>query len=212
MFLSNALHRIRRRAIRNLEDSRHAHGRRSRARPLLLEALEDRCLLSSYRFALLADDGLSSLFAAFPTTTVLALNAQGTASFHAQLRSGGEGLFIRDAQGNLGIIAITSDLIRDFPFGGALNDAGTQVFGADLRTGGQAIFTGDGGPLSHITDTGPESAFSDFFGSSSSFSNEGTVAFRAALKSGGSGIFTERAGELPSIVYLTGGRFANFLN
>src|SRR6266851_9275719 len=212
MFLSNALHRMRRRAIQNLGDARHAHGRRSRPRPLVLEALEDRCLLSSYRFALLADDGPSSPFAAFPTTTAPALNAQGTASFYAQLRSGGEGLFIRDAQGNLGIIAITSDLIRDFPFGGPLNDAGTQVFGADLRTGGQAIFTGDGGPLSRITDTGPEIAFSDFFGSSGSLTNEGTVAFRAALKSGGSGIFTERSGEPPSILYVTGGRFANFLS
>src|SRR5262249_53681460 len=141
-----------------------------------------------------------------------ALNAQGTASFHAQLRSGGEGLFIRDAQGNLGIIAVTSDLIRDFPFDGPLNDAGMQLFGADLRTGGQAIFTGDGGPVSHITARGAESAFSDFFGSSGSLTNEGTVAFQAALKSGGSGIFTERAGELPGILYVTGGRFANFLS
>jgi hypothetical protein len=212
MFLSNALPRMRRRAIRNLGDSRRAHGRRSRARPLVLETLEDRCLLSSYSFALLADDGPGSPFSAFPTTTGPALNAQGMASFHAQLRSGGEGLFTRDAQGNLGIIAITSDLIRDFPFGGPLNDAGTQVFGADLRTGGQAIFTGDGGPLSRITNTGPESPFSDFFGSSGSLTNEGTVAFRAALKSGGSGIFTERAGELPGILYVTGGRFANFLS
>jgi hypothetical protein len=91
MFLSNALHRMRRRAIQNLGDARHAHGRRSPARPLILEALEDRCLLSSYRFALLADDGPGSPFAAFPTRTAPALNAQGTASFRGQLRSGGEG-------------------------------------------------------------------------------------------------------------------------
>jgi hypothetical protein len=91
MFLSNALRRMRRRAIQNLGDSHHVPGRLSHALPLVLEALEDRCLLTSYRFALLADDGPSSPLATFPTTTVLALNAQGTASFRAQLRSGGEG-------------------------------------------------------------------------------------------------------------------------
>jgi hypothetical protein len=212
MFLANALRRMRPRAVHSQGGSRQAPGRRSRARPLVLEALEDRFLLSSYTFTLLADDGPTSPFAAFPTATAPVLNAQGMAAFRALLKSGGEGLFTRDAQGNLGIIAITSDLISDFPFGGPLNDAGTATFGADLRAGGQAIFTGNGGPLSRIADTGPESPFSGFFGSSASLTNEGTVAFRATLKSGGAGIFTERAGEPPSVLYVTGGRFAALLS
>jgi hypothetical protein len=169
-------------------------------------------MLLSYTFTLLADDGPNSLFAAFPTVTAPVLNAQGTAAFRAELKSGGAGLFTRDAQGNLGIIAITSDLIQDFPFGGPLNDAGTATFGADLRAGSQAIFTGDGGPLSRMVDDGPDSPFSGFFGSPASMNNEGTLAFRATLKSGGSGIFTDRAGEPPSILYVTGSQFAVLLS
>jgi hypothetical protein len=212
MLLANVLRRLRPRAVHSRRGSRHAPGRRSRARPLVLEALEDRCLLSSYSFTLLADDGPNSPFAAFPTATAPPLNNQGTGAFRAMLKSGGEGDFTRDAQGNLGIIAITSDLIRDFPFGGGINDAGTAAIGADLRAGGQAIFTGSGGPLSRIADDGPDSPFSGFFASPATINNEGTLAFRATLKSGGAGIFTDRAGEPPSILYVTGGQFAALLS
>jgi hypothetical protein len=212
MFLANVLRRIWPRAVHSRGGSRPAHSRRSRARPLVLEALEDRCLLSSYSFTLVADDGPHSPFAEFPAGTAPTLNNPGTGIFRATLNSGGSGLFSRDTQGNLGIIAITSDLIRDFPTGAIINDAGTTAFPADLRAGGQAIFTGDGGPLSHIADTGPDSPFSGFIAPVASINNEGTVAFRATLKSGGSGIFTERAGQPPSIYYVTGGRYAAFLS
>src|SRR5262249_45990763 len=108
MFLLNRL-----RARSHRSPTRHrpgARGRSSRAHPLTLETLEDRCLLSSYSFTLLADDGPNSPFTlvAPPGTTI---NNQGTVRFRSALRSGGEGIFTRDTQGNLGIIAITSDLI-----------------------------------------------------------------------------------------------------
>jgi hypothetical protein len=212
MFLSNVLRRMLPRAVHSRGGSRPAHSRRHRARPLVLEVLEDRCLLSSYSFALLADDGPHSFFGEFPAATTPNLNNPGTGIFRAMPNSGGEGVFTRDMQGNLGIIAITSDLISGFPTGGIINDAGTAAFPADLRAGGQAIFTGDGGRLSRIADTGPDSPFSGFLAPVASINNADTVAFRATLNSGGSGIFTERAGQPPSIYYVTGGRYAAFLS
>jgi hypothetical protein len=178
MFLSNVLRRILPCAVRSRGGSRHAHSRRHRARPVVLEALEDRCLLSAYNFSLLGDSGTFSLQGATPS-----MNDQGTVLFHAGLNSGGEGVFTRDTQGSLGIITVTSDLARAFPIGGGINDLGTMSSGADLRAGGQAIFTGHGGPLSVIADTGPDSPFSSFLGPAATINNDETVAFRATLKS-----------------------------
>jgi hypothetical protein len=138
------------------------------------------------------------------------MNDQATVYFQAGLKSGGEGAFTRDAQGNLGIIAITSDLIRDFPIGGGINNAGTVSFGADLRDGTQALFTGRGGALSRIADTGPNSPFSSFPPPAATINNDDTVAFRATLKSGGTGVFTGRAGQPPNTLYVTGGQFTAF--
>jgi hypothetical protein len=140
------------------------------------------------------------------------VNDQGAVRFRSALRSGGEGVFTRDTRGNLGIIAVTSDLIRAFPLYGGINDAGTASFGADLRAGGQAIFTGRGGELSRIADTGPDSPLSGFLPMAATINNEGTVAFGATLTWGGAGIFTGRAGEAPRILCVTGGRFAALLS
>jgi hypothetical protein len=175
---------------------------------LAIEALEDRVLLS-YNFTLLADDGSHNIFSAGSLGTPT-MNDQGTVTFHAALRSGGEGVFTRDTGGALGIIAITSDLVHDFPIGGSINNAGTVSFGADLRDGTQAIFTGQGQELSRIADTGPDSPFSGFFGPAATMNNDELVAFRASLTSGGTGIFTGRAHEAPSVLYVTGGRYTDF--
>jgi hypothetical protein len=177
-----------------------------RARPLLLEALEDRCLLSSYAFTEIAEFGANSFFSQPIMTGTL--NDHGTVTFRARLWSGGEGAFTRDMAGNLGIIAITNDLIRALPIGGRINNAGTVSFGADLRDGTQAIFTGRGQQLSRIADTGPDSPFSSILPLAADVTNDETVAFRATLKgSGQTGIFTERAGEPPRILYIAGGQF-----
>src|SRR5713101_7037695 len=55
------------RAARN----RSAFGDRGRRRPLVLEALEDRCLLSSYSFKLIADTGPGSPFTAIRLNSTL---------------------------------------------------------------------------------------------------------------------------------------------
>jgi hypothetical protein len=166
-------------------------------------------MLLSYSFTLLADDGPRSLFSAGSLGTPT-MNDQGTVTFHAALRSGGEGVFTRDTAGALGIIAITSDRVHDFPIGGSINNAGTVSFGADLWDGTQAIFTGRGQELSLIADTGPDSPFSGFFGPAATMNNDELVAFRASLTSGGTGIFTGRAHEPPSVLYVSGGRYTDF--
>src|SRR5262249_10300540 len=127
MILANVLRRMRGRAVHSRGGSPHAHRRRCRARPLALEALEDRCLLSSYSFTLLADDSPDSPFLLPGPATggIPTINDHGTVAFQAGLKSGDEGVFTRDTQGNLGIIATTSDLISDFRIAGGINDAGT---------------------------------------------------------------------------------------
>jgi streptogramin lyase len=170
--------------------------------------LEDRNLLS-YSFTEIAEFGPNSFFSEPIMTGTL--NDHGTVTFRARLGSGGEGVFTRDMQGNLGIIAITSDLISGFPIGGRINDAGTVSFGANLRDGTQAIFTGRGQQLSRIADTGLDSPFSAILPAAADVNDQETVAFRATLKSGGTGIFAERAGEPPQILYVTGGQFADLL-
>src|SRR5262245_5456970 len=110
MFLSNALRRMRPRALHRHRDPRRRHSPNRRARPLFLEAVEGRMLLS-YSFALIADTG--------PQYSGLevgqAINDRGAVAFEANLRSGGAGIFTRNPDGSQGpIIAITSDLIRTF--------------------------------------------------------------------------------------------------
>src|SRR5262249_50694418 len=100
MFLSNFLRHMWPRAGHSRGRSCAVHRRRSRARPLDIEALEERCLLSSYNFALLADDGPHSLFGEFPALTAPVLNNPGTGIFRATLKSGGGGIFTRDMEGN----------------------------------------------------------------------------------------------------------------
>jgi hypothetical protein len=73
--------------------------------------------------------------------------------------------------------------------------------------GCQALFTGDGGQLTRIADTGPDSSFSSLLGPAATINNDETLAFRAILGSGMTGIITERAGEAPRLLYVTGGLF-----
>ncbi len=63
MFLFSALCRIRPSAVRSRGGSHHAHSRRSRARPLLLEPLEDRCLLSNFTTGPLVQVSVANPFA-----------------------------------------------------------------------------------------------------------------------------------------------------
>jgi hypothetical protein len=208
VFLLNALSRKRYGVTRSRRNARPQDRQHHRARKLILEALEDRCLPSSYSFTPLADDGPNSFFTLVDSPGATS-NDAGTVRFRSALKSGGEGIFTRDREGHLGIIAVTSGLISAFPIYGPINDAGTASFGADLRAGGQAILTGRGGELSRIADTGPDSPFSSFLAPATVIYSDDTVAFRATLKgSGQTGIFTGRAGEAPRILYVTGGLFS----
>jgi hypothetical protein len=199
------------RSARRCSASGTRSGRRRANTLLLLEALEDRCLLSAYDFTLIADNGPDSIFS-LAALNQPGLNDQGTAMFHSALKSGGIGVFTRDTEGSLVTIALTGDLAKDFFLGGGITDGGTVSFGANLAAGGQAIFTGAGEELTRIADTGPDSPFSSFLAPAAPINNDETVAFRATLKSGGTGIFTDRAGEAPQVLYVTGGQFRAFLD
>ena len=201
MFLSNVLRRMLPRAVRSRGSSRPAHGQRSRARLLILEALEDRMLLS-FSFTLLADDGPQSMFSVL-TGVLPSVSDQGTAKFHGTLRStGAEGVFTRDMNGALGIIAVTSDQFKAFPISGGINDAGTVSFGAALNDGTQAIFTGQGAALSRIADTSSSSPFSSFLPPAANINNDEMVAFRATLRSGGTAIVLGSTGQAPQTLYV----------
>jgi hypothetical protein len=210
MFLSHVWRRLQPHAVRSRGHSPRAHGRRSQAPRLGLEALEDRCLLSPYNFALLADNGPNSIFS-LGSLNQPGLNDEGTVMFHSALTSGTVGVFTIDRAGSLRTIALSGSLANDFPLGGAITDRGTVSFGVDLAGNIQAVFTGNGKELTRIADTGPDSPFSSFLPPAAPINNEETVAFRATLKSGGTGIFTDRAGEEPRILYVTGGRFSALL-
>jgi hypothetical protein len=207
MFLSNVLGRMRPRAVHGRRSSRHRQSRRSRARPLVLEALEDRCLLSSYSFTPIADNGPSSIFS-LGALNQPGLNDKGTVMFHSALKSGPIGVFTVDTAGSLTTIART-DLVgaNDFFLGGGITDRGTVSLGANLAAGGQAVFTGNGGQLTTIADNGSASTFSSFLAPAAGINNDNTVTFRAILKSGATGIFTEDAGQTPHALYVTGGQF-----
>jgi hypothetical protein len=144
MFLANVLRRMRPRAIQSRGSSRLTHCRRSRARPLALEALEDRCLPSSYKFALIADNSASSIFT-LGALNQPGLNDEGTVMFHSALKAGPIGVFTVDSAGSLTTIART-DLAgaTDMFLGGGITDEGLVSLGANLVGGGQAVFTGDG--------------------------------------------------------------------
>jgi hypothetical protein len=196
------------RAVRRRRDPRRLHGRNCRARPLFLEALEERCLLSSYSFTLIADTGPNSPYSGLDRP---AINDLGATAFTANLRSGGAGIFTRNADGSQGpIIAVTNDLIRTFTLSPFMNDSGTVSFGAELRDGSTAIFIDGGQELTRIADTEPDSPFSSLPAPAARIQSDGTVTFHGTLRSGGMGLFAGNGG-LPGIIYVTGGQFSAFL-
>jgi hypothetical protein len=181
---------------------------RPTGRRLTLEALEDRLLLS-YTFTPIADTSPGSLYSGLDRP---AINDLGATAFTANLRSGGAGIFTRNADGSPGpIIAVTNDLLRTFTLSPFMNDSGTVSFGAELRDGRTAIFTGRGQELARIADTEPESDYSSLPAPAARIQSDGTVTFHGTLRrSGDMGLFVSNGG-LSSTLYVTGGQFSAFL-
>lgn len=174
---------------------------RRTTRPLCLERLEDRTLLSSYAFTNIAADSsgpISSLHYA-PS-----INAEGTVAFHAELFPAGLGI----VTGSGGPITILYDTIGPFSFfySPEIIAGGKVGFSASLDTGSTAIFIGNGGPITTLYD--PSGPFKSF--GSTSFNDAGTVAFLGFPDIGGFGIFTGSGGATTTIAD-TSGPFKNFL-
>lgn len=146
-----------------------------RSRPLVLEALEERTLLS-YSFTLVAETGDRSSYSAIQTGTI---NQDGTVVFLGTLHSGGQVIIASDPdRGSYRIIAITSDPVESFTTGMPINAQGRVAFRANLRGGGQAILRGDGGPLTRIADSTAKSDLSEIVGAPD-HNDHGTVVFPA---------------------------------
>lgn len=144
-----------------------------RNRPLVLEALEDRTLLS-YSFTLIAETGDRSSYSAVQTGTI---NQDGTVAFLSTLHSGGQAIIASDGE-SYRIIAVTSDLVESFVASTPINAQGRVAFRANLRGGGQAILRGDGGPLTRIADSTAKSDLSEIV-ANPDLNDHGTVVFAA---------------------------------
>lgn len=203
MFLVHALAEMVRRSAVRRNSSRRWPTRRRRNRPLIMEGLEERTLLS-YSFELIAATGGAYSALRF----VPFLNSEGLVAFQADLRDGGEAVFRTGRHGRLTTIADTRGPLQAFVFAPVMNDDGTVSIGADLRAGYRGIFIGSGGKLTPIADTGPDSPFSTLpTPAAPIYPDRDTVSFRASLRSGGEGMFTGDGGR-PTILYVSGGRFA----
>src|SRR6516225_347803 len=119
MWLSSILNSLRPSSPPTRKRRRPSRRQRPAARRLTLEALEDRMLLS-YTFTPIADTSPGSPFSGFKGW---AINNLGDLAFQANLRSGGEVIYERDAHGGeLTTIATTGDLISTFVLNPYMND------------------------------------------------------------------------------------------
>ncbi|MCI0372258.1 MAG: hypothetical protein L0214_13015 [candidate division NC10 bacterium] len=101
-------------------------------RPLRLESLEERCMLS---YTLIADDA-----GAFALPGRPALNEDGTVAFRARHGAGVDFIFT-SAGGPLTLIAVTKNAGDAFAGDHPINSQGAVAFRTTFGAGGQAIFT-----------------------------------------------------------------------
>jgi hypothetical protein len=126
------------------------------------------------------------------------INSSGMVAFHANVRSGGSGIF-KGAGGEVTTIAQPGDFLDQFG-GPRINDSGTVVFVGRTKALVNGIFTGTGGALTTIADT--SGAFTNFL-TNPSINSSGVVAFTANLgdggDNGGRGIFMGSGGPTTMI-------------
>jgi hypothetical protein len=193
MFLLNTLRELRRGSTTRRRNSDRGLTRSRQPRRLVLEALEDRTLLS-YSFTLIADDS-----GVFTLPTIPTINNAGTVAFQTSLIWGRDAIFTGDG-GPHHLIAITGHPADTFPGNPTINSAGTVTFRATFGSGGQAVLTGDGGELTTIADTS-DGTFSQFIGAQQ-INDAGRVGFLAELTAGGRAVLIGNGGP-PTTLYDT---------
>src|SRR5262245_45677814 len=129
MWFSSILKSLRTRSPHTRTRPRPSPRQRPAAVRLIVEALEDRSLLS-YTLTPIADTSTSSPFSGLEVGQ--AVNDLGQVALVAVLKAGGQAIYRTEADGQLTTIAQTGALIRDFYLSPYINDSGTVSFGADL--------------------------------------------------------------------------------
>lgn len=127
------------------------------------------------------------------------INALGTVTVYATLKTGGRGV-VRVRDGEITVAAMDAG-----PLGPTINDAGTVAFRTD-ETGPSGVFVTDGEEVRAIAKTGP--VFGEFHGLPV-INYRGTVVFRADLAAGGEGVYVGDGGP-PIPIAETGDVFTGF--
>jgi hypothetical protein len=130
------------------------------------------------------------------------INAAGTVTFIATLKTGTMGVFAGSGGPVTTIVDTTGPFNGFIQAPSSINDSGTVAFVGTMRSGESGVFTGKGGPITTIADT--SGAFSAFWGGTGSINNTGMVAFAAFLKTGEEGIFAGDGAKITTIVDTTG--------
>lgn len=182
-------------------DRRHLLLSAMKWHPLLVAFVVGGCVLGArpgraeYAFTLIADSEspVFSKFDLYPS-----INSEGTVVFHANLDSGGSGIFTGNGGPTTSIADSNGSIFSSLGTGPSINSLGTVAFQATLDAGGSGIFTNSGGVVTTVADTSNPTFVS--FSSAPSINSSGTVAFGARLDGGRVGIFTFIGGTLNPIV------------
>jgi len=169
----------------------------------------DVCFYTEQRLLLLRDSVLTTLVDSDDVCESIGplgptMNQRGAVAFRAQLRGGGEGVFMADERG-VTRVADTKDRFDRFHGLPVITNAGTVAFRAD-QTQCQGIYTHEAGRVDCRVQSG------DIYVDLARFvsmNDAGTVAFVAKLTAGGSGVHTIGANGDDCVVHSSAG-FTSF--
>lgn len=108
---------------------------------------------------------------------VASINGSGSVAFRANLKMGGQGIYLSDGT-TITTIADSSGQFTGFDSRFTVNDNGVAGFRASLDSGGSGIFTSDGTTTTLIADTNTPGSFIGL-NDPVMINNAGTVAFEA---------------------------------